>query len=147
MSLSISYQGKRHSALAKKVYKRQFSRYNSLMMTYKLIALSFIVTTPIVAGILSRLLGLKRFGIGWPDLSVLLFAGQIYLLSSRFFTHSFLPHYLLMLASIAFLVALGLLLKTRDFRYRRFIKFFWRISFIATIVFYLATLVSLFLKK
>lgn len=117
------------------------------MMTYKLIALSFIVTTPITALVLARLLGLKRFGIGGPDLSVLFFAIQIYLLSSLFFTHSFLPQYLLMLSSIALIVGISLLLKTKRFVYRRFIKLFWRISFIATFLFYLTTVTSLFMIK
>ena len=115
------------------------------MMTYKLIALSFIVTTPLFATAVVRLFGLNRFKITVPDVVLPLFAYQSILLSNLFFTHHFLPHYLLMLSAIAVVISLSLLIKTRVFCYRRFLKLFWRIGFLATVLFYLGTVASLFL--
>lgn len=114
------------------------------MITYKIIALSFVIITPITAQILVKLTKLDRLGFYMPDLALPLFALQLTLLSSKFFLHHFLPHYTLAMAILALMVAVSLLFKTKDFAYRRFVKLFWRIGSILTFIAYLITVVMIF---
>lgn len=116
-------------------------------MTYKLIALSFLLTTPIVAHMICRILHLHHFRIATPDIAWPIFAIQIVLLSNLFFEHNFLPHYLLMMSLLSLFVSIGNLIKSKTFIYKRFFKLFWRLSFIATVLFYLATVLVIFINK
>lgn len=115
------------------------------MMIYKLIALAFVILTPIFSQIIISLFKLKKHGILFTDLSFPLFALEIFLVSSKFLTHSLIPYYLIALSLLAILLTIHLIRRTENFSYKRFFKFFWRIGFFLTLAFYLVLLVIIFI--
>lgn len=115
------------------------------MMFYKILALSFLFLTPLFGLALVKLLGLERFKINFADLSLPVLIFEIIIVSQKFFTHSYLPHYLIVLSLLAIGVAFGLFKKNKEsFTYHRFFKFFWRLSFIFSFFFYLAVVIAVF---
>lgn len=116
------------------------------MTFYQLLALALLFLTPTLSFIITKIFQLDKLGLRFPDLAFPLFAGEIVYVSSRFFTHSLLPHYLIGLALLAIFSSIWLLNKQPNhFSYRRFFKVFWRTGFLVTLVFYIATLVAIFL--
>ncbi|WMB28512.1 DUF3397 domain-containing protein [Streptococcus didelphis] len=102
------------------------------MITYKLIAVLFILITPIFSHILVSLFRVGTYGIKFPDLAFLLFALEFILVSGKFFAHNLLPYYLIALSCLAIIISLVLVIKKQDFQYPRFLKLFWRIGFLLT---------------
>ncbi|MDV5993557.1 DUF3397 domain-containing protein [Streptococcus canis] len=107
------------------------------MMFYKLIALSFLILTPLFAMVLTSLFKLDKKGVKFPDIAFLLFAIEIVLVSGKFFTHNLLPYYLIIMSLLAMVISLLLVIRSQSFSYHRFMKLFWRVGFLITIVFYL----------
>ncbi|MGT2907273.1 DUF3397 domain-containing protein [Streptococcus dentiloxodontae] len=114
------------------------------MTIYKLFALAFLVLTPIFSYIVCSFFKSKRSGFNFADLSTFLYIFEIFLVSSEFFTHSFLPYYTIMMSSSAIFITLRMLRKSERFVFKRFIKLFWRIGFFITFLFYLATIFIIF---
>lgn len=116
------------------------------MMFYKALAAAFIILTPLFGFALVRLLSLDRFKLNFADVSLPVFIFEIVIVSGKFFTHSFLPHYIIVMALLAIGLVIGLLKRSkRPFTYQRFLKFFWRSGFLVTFVFYLGTVIAIFL--
>ncbi|MCU9533470.1 DUF3397 domain-containing protein [Streptococcus sp. CSL10205-OR2] len=115
------------------------------MMMYKMMAILFVFITPLFSFIMVKLLGLSKYKINLADLSLPLFVGEIYLVSKNFFTHSFIFYYLIVMSLLAIGLTIWLLRSKKEFHYRRFFKFFWRAGFILTFLFYIATVVAIFL--
>ena len=115
------------------------------MMIYKLIALAFILLTPIFTYILASFFRLKHYGILFTDLAFPLFALEIALISAKFFTNSLVPYYFICLSLLAISLTVGFLVKTHSFSYRRFFKFFWRAGFILTFLFYIVMIIFVFM--
>ncbi|VTS35829.1 membrane protein [Streptococcus pseudoporcinus] len=116
------------------------------MMTYKLIALLFIILTPLVSQILVTFFKLGRYGLKFPDLAFLFFALEIALVSGKFFDNNFLPYYLIILSLLAIIITLTLVIRSQRFTYSRFIKLFWRIGFLMTFFGYLILAIVIFTK-
>ncbi|MGT2828538.1 DUF3397 domain-containing protein [Streptococcus hillyeri] len=115
------------------------------MMFYKILALSFLFLTPLFGLALVKLFSLERFKVNFADLALPVFMFEIVIVSQKFFVHSYLPHYLLVLSLLAIGVSLWLFKTSREnFTYRRFFKFFWRLSFIFSFFFYLAVVIAVF---
>ncbi|WP_018165366.1 DUF3397 domain-containing protein [Streptococcus henryi] len=110
------------------------------MEMYKFIAAAFVVLTPVFAYILINTFKLWRFGWKFPDLALPLFAIEIVIVSGKFFTHNFLPYYLIAMSTLSIVITSFLLRKNSRFSYKRFGKLFWRSGFILTFVFYLILL-------
>ncbi|MFC3928040.1 DUF3397 family protein [Streptococcus caprae] len=118
------------------------------MTTYRIFAIVLIILTPIVAQILVSLLGLRRrFRTNMADLALPLFAYEIVLVSGKFFTHSFLFPYLIVMSILSIIIILFLLKKSKVFSFKRWLKFFWRAGFLLTFAFYIGTVVAIFLVK
>lgn len=117
------------------------------MIIYRLFAVTWLLTIPVLAHSLLTLTRLKRFKLTIADLALPLYAVALVRVSDTFFTHSFLPHYLAAMALLAIVTCLFLLQKHRNFSLRRFIKLFWRLGFFVTLLAYLVTLVLIFLAK
>ncbi|KHD43361.1 DUF3397 domain-containing protein [Streptococcus hongkongensis] len=115
------------------------------MITYKLVALAFILLTPIVSYIVVSSFKLGRYGIKFPDLALLLFILNIALVSGKFFTHNFLPYYLILMAILSIVICLVLVIKFQKFTYPRFIKLFWRIGFLVTLFTYFLLVIAIFI--
>ena len=114
------------------------------MIMSKLIALAFIVLTPIFSYILGSLFKLRRYGILFTDTAFPLFAFEIILLSDKFFSNRFFPYYMICLSLLAIILTLRLLRKNHSFSYRRFLKFFWRTGSILSFLFYIFLVALLF---
>lgn len=121
------------------------SRYNRAMIIYQTFAVLFLLVTPIVAHALVNFLQLQVWDIKGPDLALPLFALELVLVSKKFLSYSFLPHYLLLMSSLAIIIIFGLVGKNKVFTYRRFFKRYWRVGFFLTVGAYLATLIFIFL--
>ncbi|MFC5630894.1 MULTISPECIES: DUF3397 domain-containing protein [Streptococcus] len=115
------------------------------MMFYKILAAAFLFLTPLFGLALVKLFGLERFKINFADLALPVLMFEIVMVSQKFFVHSYLPHYLIVLALVAIGVVYWLFRKDGEhFSYRRFFKFFWRLSFIFSFFFYLAVVIAVF---
>lgn len=116
------------------------------MIFYKILALSFLFLTPLFGLALVKLFGLERFKINFADLAVPVFIFEIVVVSQKFFIHSYLPHYLIVLSLVAIGASLWLYkTKWEKFTYRRFFKIFWRLSFIFSFFFYLTVIIAIFI--
>ena len=115
------------------------------MITYKLVALAFIFLTPIFSYIIVSTFKLGRYGLKFPDLALLLFILEIALVSGNFFTHTFLPYYLILMAILSIVSCLVLVIKVQRFTYPRFIKLFWRIGFLVTFFTYFLLVIAVFI--
>lgn len=116
------------------------------MIIYRLFALAWLFTLPILAQLLVKLFRLERFKINLADLSLPFYAFAIFQVSKRFFTHSFLPHYLAVMAILALVICTAMLNKQETFLVKRFFKLFWRIGFFVTAFCYLLTIILIFFK-
>ena len=115
------------------------------MIFYKILAASFLFLTPLFGFSLVKIFGLERYKINFADLALPVFILEIIIVSQKFFVHSYLPHYLIMLSILAIGVAIWLFRKNGPgFTYRRFFKIFWRLSFIFSFFFYLAVVIAVF---
>ena len=70
---------------------------------------------------------------------------EVVAVSARFFTHSFLPYITILLSLAAIIITIQMLRKTQSFKFKRFLKLFWRISFFITSLFYLGTVILIFI--
>lgn len=112
-------------------------------MIYVFAAIYFFLV-PVVAQFFVRFFDLKRFSIKFPDLSLPFLAIASLWISDQYFTHSFLPQYLLMVCLLAIATCLFILRKAgniRIFSYKRFFKIFWRMAYLLTAIFYIVTVV------
>ncbi|MCK1192156.1 DUF3397 domain-containing protein [Streptococcus uberis] len=117
------------------------------MITYKLIALLFIVLTPLFSQIMVKLFRLEHYGIKFPDLAFVLFALEIALVSGKFYDNNLLPYYFIVLSLLAIAISLTLVMKSQKFHYPRFFKLFWRIGFLITLFAYLVLVILIFSTK
>lgn len=117
------------------------------MILFKFFALAFLFLTPLFAYIVCRFLGLRGWGLNFADLTFPLYAIEAIAVSGRFFTHSFAPYLTILLALTAIIITLRMVRKTQGFKFRRFIKLFWRISFFTSSLFYLTTVILIFVLK
>ncbi|MGQ9413408.1 DUF3397 family protein [Streptococcus pluranimalium] len=116
------------------------------MTIYQIFALLFLVATPFVAILLTKLLYLHIWGIRWTDLALWLFAAELVLVSQRFLVHNLLPHYLLLMSILAIGVAVYLIRQKTPFTTGNFIKTFGQVGFYATTASYVVLLVAIFLQ-
>ncbi|MBM7643780.1 DUF3397 domain-containing protein [Streptococcus loxodontisalivarius] len=112
------------------------------MTIYTIIAILFLLLTPLFATAIVRLFNLTQYGIKFPDLTLPLYAFEINFISAYLFENSVLFYYLMLMAVLAVCIVLGLSRKKRILSYRRWFKIFWRAAFLVTIVFYITTLVA-----
>ena len=112
------------------------------MILYKFFAIAFLILTPIFAFIIHRFFSLKYLGLNFADLTFPLYFIEVVAVSARFFTHSFLPYITTLTAII---ITIQMLRKTQSFKFKRFLKLFWRISFFITSLFYLGTVILIFI--
>ena len=116
-------------------------------MMYKIIAILFLVLTPFFAQILIKLFELKRFGLLFTDLAFPLYAFEAFLLIKKFQIQGFLPIYFILLSLLTLILIFQITRKGQFFTYRRFIKLFWRIGFILTVISYLVLTIFIFISK
>ena len=102
------------------------------MILYKFFAIAFLILTPIFAFIIHRFFSLKYLGLNFADLTFPLYFIEVVAVSARFFTHSFLPYITILLSLAAIIITIQMLRKTQSFKFKRFLKLFWRISFFIT---------------
>ncbi len=102
------------------------------MVLYKFFAIAFLILTPIFAFIIHRFFSLKYLGLNFADLTFPLYFIEVIAISARFFTHSFLPYITILLSLAAIIITIQMLRKTQSFKFKRFLKFFRRISFFIT---------------
>ena len=98
------------------------------MILYKFFAIAFLILTPIFAFIIHRFFSLKYLGLNFADLTFPLYFIEVVAVSARFFTHSFLPYITILLSLAAIIITIQMLRKTQSFKFKRFLKLFWRIS-------------------
>ena len=89
---------------------------------------------------------LKKLGFNFADLAFPILVFEYYLITSKTFTHSFLPRLGLALSILAIFLVFFFLLKKRSFYYPKFIKFFWRAGFLLTFVMYIEMVLELFIQ-
>ncbi|MGT2930669.1 DUF3397 family protein [Streptococcus dentasini] len=113
------------------------------------LAVFYFFLIPFLAQSLVRYFDLKRFSIKFPDLSLPFLAWAIIYVSGIYFSHSFLPQYLLMMCLLAIATCLFILRRTgkiKVFSYKRFFKLFWRMGYLLTAIFYIVTVILIALK-
>ncbi|MFC3931827.1 DUF3397 family protein [Streptococcus dentapri] len=115
-----------------------------------LLAFLYFFLVPFLAQSLVRYFDLKRFSIKFPDLSLPFLAWAIIHYSGIYFTHSFLPQYLLMMCLLAIATCFFIIYRTRNsvkvFSYKRFFKLFWRMGYLLTALFYIVTVILIALR-
>ena len=117
------------------------------MILMKIASILLLVLTLVVCIIMTKLFRLKKLGFNFADLAFPILVFEYYLITSKTFTHSFLPRLGLALSLLAIILVFFFLLKKRSFYYPKFIKFFWRAGFLLTLVMYIEMIVELFLMK
>lgn len=115
------------------------------MDIYKIMAVAFIFLTMAFAYVIATTFKLNRFGLNLADIALPMYVFEIVLVSARYYTHSFLPYYMAAMSLLAMTIAIRQLVKRKSFYFKRFFKFFWRAGFILTFLFYLATVIAVFL--
>lgn len=115
------------------------------MLIYKLMALAFLILTPIFSYVIVSMFKLNRYGLKFPDITLPLYALEIIIVSAKFFTHSLLPYYVIIKSILAITIASLILRKGQHFSYHRFLKLFWRSGFLITAVFYLGLVILVFI--
>lgn len=116
------------------------------MIVYKILAASFIILTPLFGLAVVKLFSLERFKINFADIALPVFIFVLIIVSNKYFTHSFLPYYIIIMSLLAVTVTIGLMRDSkRLFTYRRFFKFFLRTGFFVTLFCYLGTIIAIFL--
>lgn len=116
------------------------------MTIYQIFALLFLVATPFVSMLLTKLLYLHIWEIAWTDLALWLFAAELVLVSQRLLVHNLLPHYLLVMSILAIGVAVYLIRQKTPFTTGDFLKTFGRVGFYVTAASYVVLLVAVFLQ-
>ena len=116
------------------------------MILMKIASILLLVLTLVVCIIVTKLFRLKKIGFNFADLAFPILVFEYYLITSKTFTHSFLPRLGLALSVLAIILVFFFLLKKRSFYYPKFIKFFWRAGFLLTLVMYIEMIVELFLN-
>ena len=116
------------------------------MVLYKILCYSIFDFNTYLAFIIHRFFSLKYLGLNFADLTFPLYFIEVIAISARFFTHSFLPYITILLSLAAIIITIQMLRKTQSFKFKRFLKFFWRISFFITSIFYLGTCNSHFYR-
>ena len=116
------------------------------MILMKLASILLLILTLVVCIIVTKLFRLKKIGFNFADLAFPILVFEYYLITSKTFTHSFLPRLGLLLSLLAIILVFFFLLKKRSFYYPKFIKFFWRAGFLLTLVMYIEMIVELFLN-
>lgn len=114
-------------------------------MMYKFIALLLLVLTPIFSYIIVKLFGLNRLKLLFPDVAFPLYVLEIILVSDKFLTHGLLPYLISLFSLLALTIAAFLIFKKHRFSYKRFIKLFWRVGFLVTLLFYFGLVIYIFL--
>lgn len=114
------------------------------MTVIKIAAVLFLILTPILSIIVTKLFRLRKFGLIFTDLAFPLLAFEFYFISSKSFYHSFLPQLGLALSLLAIGISFYFLRKKRAFYYPKFFKFFWRSGFLLTFFLYLVLVMGLF---
>lgn len=114
------------------------------LFIYKLLTASLIILTPIFSFVVCKVLRLKKLGIIFPDLTVVLYILEILFFTSQFFDHNFLYYYLTVISLLSIVVAIWQYIKHKSFTYKRWFKIFWRLNFFITFFFFLATLAIIF---
>ena len=117
------------------------------MILMKIASILLLILTLVVCIIMTKLFRLKKLGFNFADLAFPILVFEYYLITSKTFTHSFLPRLGLALSLLAIILVFFFLLKKRSFYYPKFIKFFWRAGFLLTLVMYIEMIVELFLMK
>ena len=113
----------------------------------KIASILLLVLTLVVCIIVTKLFRLKKIGFNFADLAFPILVFEYYLITSKTFTHSFLPRLGLLLSLLAIILVFFFLLKKRSFYYPKFIKFFWRAGFLLTLVMYIEMIVELMAQK
>lgn len=114
-------------------------------MMYKFIALLLLVLTPIFSYIIVKLFGLNRLKLLFPDVAFPLYVLEIILVSDKFLTHGLLPYLISLFSLLALAIAAFLIFKKHRFSYKRFIKLFWRVGFLVSLLFYFGLVIYIFL--
>ena len=117
------------------------------MILMKIASILLLVLTLVVCIIVTKLFRLKKIGFNFADLAFPILVFEYYLITSKTFTHSFLPRLGLLLSLLAIILVFFFLLKKRSFYYPKFIKFFWRAGFLLTLVMYIEMIVELMAQK
>ena len=116
------------------------------MILMKIASILLLVLTLVVCIIVTKLFRLKKLGFNFADLAFPILVFEYYLITSKSFTHSFLPRLGLALSILAIVLVFFFLLKKRSFYYPKFIKFFWRAGFLLTFVMYVEMVLELFIQ-
>lgn len=111
------------------------------MLFLKITSILFLILLFPLAMILTAILRLKFKSLSPADVALPLYACALYLISAQTFYHSLIPLYLLLIISLLMGMAIFFLTKNKTFRFRRIFKIFWRLSFLLTILFYLALVI------
>ena len=93
-----------------------------------------------------KLRRLTKHRLRIPDVFILFLIYGLHVFSKQFTNLTILPYYFLIISSLALIILLLDLFYYKEFRYRRFLKLFWRIAFIITFVLYIAMIIMIFLK-
>lgn len=81
-----------------------------------------------------------------PDVFTVFLAYGLYAFSGTFTKINILPYYLLIVSGLSLTLLLLDLFYYRQFKYGRFLKLWWRITFIITFVSYIAMTVVILMK-
>ncbi|MFC4653343.1 DUF3397 domain-containing protein [Lactococcus nasutitermitis] len=92
-----------------------------------------------------RLRKLTHHRLGIPDVFTVFLAFGLQIFSKQFTSISILPYYILIISGLALVLLLLDIFYYKEFYYRRFLKLWWRITFIITFVIYIAFLVVIFI--
>lgn len=93
-----------------------------------------------------RLRALPNRQLKIPDIFTLFLILGLQTFSSRLTSISILPYYLLVISGLALVLLLLDLFYYHRFSYRGFLKLWWRVTFIITLLMYVGFLVVIFLK-
>ncbi|PCS02984.1 hypothetical protein RU85_GL001482 [Lactococcus garvieae] len=80
-----------------------------------------------------------------PDIFVLFLVFGLQLFSEQFTAINILPYYFLIISILALVLLLLDLFYFKDFKYKRFFKLFWRITFVITFALYIAMIVMIYM--
>ncbi|PCS00661.1 DUF3397 domain-containing protein [Lactococcus fujiensis] len=81
-----------------------------------------------------------------PDVYTLFLILGLKIFSSQLVTISILPYYFLIVSGLALVLLLLDVFYYRAFVFRRFLKLWWRVTFIITFVMYLGFLIVIFMR-
>ncbi|MDQ0221574.1 DUF3397 family protein [Streptococcus moroccensis] len=111
------------------------------MLFLKIVSVLFLFLGLPLAMAVTGLFRLRHFNIGVPDVALPLYAIALYIVSARTFYHSLLALYVLLLALLLLGIIIYYFIKKRTVPIKRAFKIFWRLSFLLTLIFYLALVI------